>query len=237
MASAASACFFLLTITNIFINLYFHSVAETYRNSKILPIWAQEVRNYFETADMIIKPYDMKEIDISISEKTATEKEAKEINEKLFKNSESLKYLQLDTLSNNKYDLRDDFEFKKSLKKTDITPEEMELNEHRLSIMAENRQDEDLNDLVEISLKDEDGNNKKEEGNDDNIIEQFQEIYENVKLCGGHLLAFYNRFCGWIDLLKKPLTIQPMGNDNLLELISDLNPPDSSDTNMKLDLS
>jgi len=156
MVSASFIYFTFFTFTNIFSNLYLHKAVEIYRNTKKLPNWASTTRIFLETTDGIIKPCDIDDILNSLTDVVDTEKE-REFNEKVFGQAKSLKFLQLDATSDNLYDLRDDFEFKRSIKKNPQNTAEIKLNEHRKHII---NQDNDLRDFVGQVMEDmKDGNN------------------------------------------------------------------------------
>lgn len=185
MVSAASAYFAIFTLTNIFINVYLHKSAEIYRETQKLPKWASDVRTFIEAADGTIKPYEINEIiefysgGKSAAQKLAEEQEEKLFNENIFGTGSSLKFLQLKTTTDNKYDIRDDFEYRNSFKNP-MSEAEIKLNEHR----ANNRdvKSNNLDDFVKDTTMDEpdrkiDPEDSEIKSDDDEDIRNFKTKY------------------------------------------------------------
>lgn len=162
MVSATSAYFAIFTLTNIFINVYLHKAVEVYRKTEKLPKWATDVRTFIETTDGTIKPYDINEI----MESYAAELPIDLTEElKVFETKGKLKFLQLKATEDDRYDLRDDFEYKRSHKKTykdyDYSKEkgiaakeaELKLNEHRER--QKEGQADDLDEFVKETMEEE----------------------------------------------------------------------------------
>ena len=183
MVSVSLVYFSLFTVTNIYLNFYLHKTAEVYRKAKRLPTWASNTRNFFENTDGVIKPCEIDNILSTMSDVVDTEKE-KKFNKSVFGQAGHLEFLQLNTTPDNKFDLRDDFEFRQSLKKNTQNPVEMKLNDYRLNLIHANNQNQDngLDDLVEqvmeeVEVKDENLNNNGNETAEAMTDESFTRKY------------------------------------------------------------
>ena len=147
MVSPTSAYFILFTTANIFLNIYFHKAAEVYRKTKKLPRWAIDTRTFLENTDGLIKPCEIDDILNSLAETVDVQKE-QEFDEKVFGQAGKLKFLQLNPTPDNMFDLRDDFEFKQSLKKNTNDPVVTRLNEYRINTSRHNNHEDNLRDVV-----------------------------------------------------------------------------------------
>ena len=147
MASPKYAYFILFTTANIFLNIYFHKAAEVYRKTKKLPRWAIDTRTFLENTDGVIKPCEIDDILNSLADTVDVQKE-QEFDEKVFGQAGQLKFLQLNPTPDNMFDLRDDFEFKQSLKKTTDDPVVMRLNEYRINASRHNYHEDNLKDVI-----------------------------------------------------------------------------------------
>ena len=153
MLSASFVYLALFTIANIFLNLYFHKAADIYRKTRKLPNWASSIRTFLETTDLIIKPTDIKDILDSLID-NVDEIKQQEYEEKIFGQAKPLRFLHLETTSDNLYDLRDDFEFRQSVRKNSQNANVIKLNEHRISVMRHNNHDNDLREFVGKVMED-----------------------------------------------------------------------------------
>lgn len=147
MVSPPSAYFILFTTANIFLNIYFHKAAEVYRKTKKLPRWAIDTRTFLENTDGVIKPCEIDDIWNSLTDTVDVQKE-QEFDEKVFGQAGQLKFLQLNPTPDNMFDLRDDFEFKQSLKKNTDDPVVTRLNEYRINASRHNYHEENLKDVI-----------------------------------------------------------------------------------------
>lgn len=153
MVSSTSVYFAIFTFSNIFINIYLHKTVEVYRKTMKLPKWASDARTFIETTDGTITPYDIDEIVKTYAvEKNPEEQEQEELvfKNSVFKTDEKLMFLQLNATEDDKYDLRDDFEYKRSLRNNPQNDNEIKLNEHRTK--QQDRKVEGLDEVVKETM-------------------------------------------------------------------------------------
>lgn len=95
---------------NISSFLYLNAAVSRYKKESVLPRWAERSRLFLDNMDDTIKPYEVEEVDAAIKEL------GKAFDFFQLKDFSPMPFLQIRPDKDNKYDVRDDYEFGQAVK-------------------------------------------------------------------------------------------------------------------------